>query len=304
MHPLGKDENGNDKYDPVILGKNAGQFPEIAIPLVGNSSTGKTAFLAAWTVYAQTQLPRAYSVNVSFPFQGGKEFAYECRKLFDAGVNVARTSNRSPSGIGMDIVSNNGKNGLRAYFYDPAGEVFDYDPNSLQQFHYYDFMNGCLFLIDPFATPGLRHRYNTASAGIAASEKSIEDGCGKFIRGLSAHNLAYDEYHYAYCAVVITKADAFGLDSQIGDKAVRKQMSDNPVLHYEDVLNEICEQKLEQWGMGHTLQLLEEHFKEVRYFSVSSYGHSPQTGKPFTPKRIEMPILWLLEQHHFKVLKK
>jgi hypothetical protein len=290
------------------IGKNAGKYYEMAIPIVGNTSTGKTAYLAAWTVYTQTQLTRVYSVNVSFPFQGGIEFSNECKKRFASGVNVERTFNRSPLGIGIDIVSiNDSNNGLRAYFYDPAGEVFDPDPNtdSLSQFRYYDFMDGCLFLIDPFATPGLRDRYDTVSAGIAASDKSIEDSCEKFIRGLYDHHLARNEYHYAYCAVVITKADAFDLDSFIGDKAVREAMSEDPSLtneDYEDVLSEICEQKLEAWGMGHVLQLLNEHFREVRCFSVSAFGHPPQKGIPFKPRRVELPILWILNKNRQNVL--
>jgi hypothetical protein len=289
-------------HNPVVLlGKNAGQLTEIIIPLVGNNSTGKTAFLTAWTVYAQTQLPRKYAVEVSFPFSGGADFANKCKKRFAAGANVERTSNRMPPGIGMDIISRHRRRGLRVYFYDPAGEVFDADTNtanSLESFHYYNFMDACLFFIDPFATPGLRHRYNTASTGIAASEKSIEDGCEKFIRGLYTHDLARDEYHYARCAVVITKADAFDLDSQIGDAAVKKRLASDTCLEYEDALNDICEEKLKQWGMGHVQQLLEEHFKEVRYFSVSSYGHQPKTGVPFQPQRVELPVLWLLGQSH------
>jgi hypothetical protein len=288
------------------IGKNAGKYREVAIPFLGNTSTGKTAFLTAWTVYAQTQLIRDYPVKLSFPFPGGDEFAKKCRTLFATGDNVDRTHERTPLGLGMDIVPKNGTNGLRVYFYDPAGEVFDYGPNSLQHFHYYDFMEGCIFLIDPFATPELRDRYDTASVGMVASEKSIEDSCEKFIRGLYEHNLARNEYHYAYCAVVITKADAIvstkakdgmlDLDSQIGNKAVQKEVSNDPSLDYEDVLSEICEQKLQQWGVGHVMQLLNEHFKEVRYFSVSAFGHPPQKGVPFAPQRIELPILWLLRK--------
>ena len=298
------------------IGQHAGKYPDMAIPLVGNTSTGKTEFLAAWVVYVQTQLERNYPVEVSYPFQGGPEFAKECQRRFANGASAARTSDRSPVGIGMDIVSTNGKGGLRAFFYDPPGEVFDFNPNSLQQFHYYDFMNGCLFLIDPFATPGLWGHYNTASFGIAASEKSIRDGCEKFINGLREHGLARSEYHFAYCAVVITKTDAkftnragsviFSLDSQIGDEAVRKVMSNDPSLVYEDVLDEICEEKLRRWGMGGALDILEENFVEVRYFSVSAYGKNKtpvESKRNFTPERVEMPILWMLNKRNPKLIK-
>lgn len=294
-------------HSPLFLiGKNVGTYPEILLPVVGNTSTGKSSFLAAWTVFAQERLAFEQSLDVSFPFTGGNRYAKDCVKRFQDGIPPGKTAQTNPLGLGMEMVSRNNRKGIRVYFYDPAGEVFDYNPNSLQPFHYYDYMKGILFLVDPFATPVLRKKYSREyldAQGFQASDKSIGDGCEKFIRGLYAHNLGRDEYHYASCAVVITKSDVLDLDALIGDVAVRRRMSEDPTLGFEEAMNEVCAEQLKDWGLGHVLRLLDEHFKEVRCFSVSAYGHVPQNGVPFTPERVEMPIMWLLNKCDARLFK-
>ena len=285
-----------------LLGRDAGEYPETVIPIIGGPSTGKTAFLTAWTVYAQIRLSYEQKATAEFPFPSGKEYAKHCMTLFSKGLEPQKTSNRTPDALGMDITFKNKKRNTRLYLYDPAGEVFDYNPNSLQGFRYYDFMDGAVFLIDPFSIPLLRKKYDQ-QLQIFEKESSFQvfsnrtgDYSEKFIRGLYAHDLAKDEYHYASCAVVITKADAFDLDSIIGDQAAKRRIADNPRIIYEDALHDICFEQLHEWGIGHVLKQLQLHFKELRCFSVSAFGHMPKSGVPFAPQRIEMPVLWLMQQ--------
>jgi hypothetical protein len=297
------------------IGKYAGTYPEILIPIAGATSTGKTALLAAWTVYAQKQLTTDYGIDISFPFEGGQEYATDCLRRFQQGVPPGKTSITNPPAVGMDIVSQSSRKGMRLYLYDPAGEVFDpmtaESEGALNPFGYYDFMDGTLFVIDPFSLPVFQRKYSQEmlhSHGFQASDKRTEDSCEKFIRGLYAHNLAHNEYHHASCAVVITKvdakSDAFELDSLVGNEAVQKFRAANPRWSYEDALDEVCSQQLKNWGLGHVLELLSKHFKEVRCFSVSAYGHVPQDASPFAPQRVELPILWLLNKKMPKVLMK
>ena len=285
-----------------FLGRNAGRYPETVIPIIGGPSTGKSAFLSAWTVCSQTQFVYEQRAEISFPFPDGHEYARRCQRLFSTGAEPQKTSDRTPNGLGMDIVFTNRKRNTRLYLYDPAGEVFGYNPRSLQTFNYYNFMDGAAFLIDPFSIPIIRKKYESElqisenkSAFQVFKDRTV-DYSEKFIRGLYSHDLATNEYHYASCAVIITKADAFDLDSQLGDKAARKRIAGTPRISYEDALHEVCFEWLNEWGMGHVLKQLQLHFKEVRCFSVSAFGHMPRSGQPFTPKRIEMPILWLMQQ--------
>ena len=293
------------------IGKYVGTFPEVLLPIVGGTSTGKSALLAAWTFYAQKRLPFGYGVDVTFPFEGGTEYADDCLRRFQQGVPPGKTALIDPPAVGLDIVSQTSRKGLRLYLYDPAGEVFDplsnESENTLNPFGYYDFMDGVLFVIDPFSLPVFQQKYPQEflnSHGFQASDKRTEDSCEKFIRGLYAHNLGHDEYHYASCAVVITKADAFELDSLVGDGAVQKHMKANPRLSFDDALDEVCSLQLKNWGLGHVVELLSKHFKSVRCFSVSAYGHVPEDGIPFIPQRIELPILWLLNKKMPHVLVK
>ena len=300
------------------IGKHPGKYPEVVIPIIGGTSTGKSAFLAAWTVYAHGQLKSQCGVDITYPFDGGNNYAKNCIEQFREGKVPHKTNVRNTIGIGMDIVSRvKRKGGMRLFLYDVAGEVFDplggESEDALTPFGYYDFMDGVIFVIDPFSLPAFRRTLQQEhpqaplesllkSHGIGASDKQTDDTCEKFIRGLYDHNLARNEYHYASCAVVITKADAFGLDSLIGKAAAQKRMADNPRLSFTDALDEACSSQLEEWGVGRVLTLLGNHFKEVRYFSVSAFGHNSQPGVPFTPQRIELPILWLLSKHKSKVL--
>jgi len=291
-------------HQPYLpIGKYTGTFPEVVIPIIGGTATGKSSFLAAWTVYTLGQLQFRYGVDVTCPFSGGVEYAADCFSRFQQGIPPDKTSIRNPQGIGMDIVSRTNRKGVRLYLYDPAGEVFDplgdESENTLTPFEYYDFMDGAFFMIDPFSLPVFQKRYPQSllnKHGFEASVKRTEDSCEKFIRGLYAHNLALNEYHHASCAVVITKADAFDLDSLIGKSAARKRMANDSGLSFEDALDKVCAMQLKEWGMGRVIDLLESHFKEVRCFSVSAFGHPPESGVPFEPQRIELPVLWLLNK--------
>ena len=291
-------------HQPYLpIGTHTGTFPEVVIPIIGGTATGKSAFLAAWTVYTLGQLQFHYGVDVRNPFSGGVEYAADCVRRFQQGIPPGKTSHRNPQGIGMDIVSRTNRKGVRLYLYDPAGEVFDplgeESENALTPFEYYDFMDGTLFMIDPFSLPMFQKTYPQSllhKHGFEASVKRTEDSCEKFIRGLYAHNLARNEYHHASCAVVITKADAFDLDSLVGKSAVTKRRINNSSLSFEDALDEACAVQLKEWGMGRVLDLLESHFKEVRCFSVSAFGHPPESGVAFDPQRIELPVLWLINK--------
>jgi len=293
-------------YYPI--GKYTGTLPEVVIPIIGSMAAGKSAFLAAWTVFTQGQLQYQFGVDVTYPFDGGPKYATDCVQRFQQGAPIPRTSIRNPVSFGMDIVSRTSRKGIRLFLYDPAGEVFDplggESENSLAPFGYYDFMDGAIFVIDPFSLPALRRKYSQSQLndyGLVASDKQTDDTCEKFIRGMYEHGLDRDKYHYASCAVVITKADAFDLDSLIGKAAAQKNMADDPDLSFEDALDEVCSTKLEEWGMGRVLELLDSHFKEVRCFSVSAFGHKAQPGVPYAPQRVELPILWLLRKQRNNV---
>ncbi|MDO4587987.1 MAG: hypothetical protein Q4C95_11940 [Planctomycetia bacterium] len=284
-----------------IIGPKAGIHKEIIIPIIGGPSTGKSAFLGAWIVIAQQLFPRKYEMNISFPFPEDKKYVKNCNFLWSRGLKPEKTTVALPNGIGMDVVRQGKSHGLRIYCYDPAGEFFD-NTKILKNFVFYDYMDGAIFLIDPFTIKAVRNKFcsqifQMSSVGFQVSDRDVNDYCDRFINSLKRyHNLKDNQYHYAFCAVVITKTDAFDLDSYIGEKAVSVVMSKNPKLSFNEALNLVCVNFLETGGLGDVLEKLRTHFKEVRCFSVSAFGHMPDLNDDYNPKRVEHPFLWLLSK--------
>lgn len=237
----------------------------------------------------------------------GQRFVNNCREAFKGGniKAIPKTIGENPVAFTMDFnFAGKKRQRFRLHLFDPAGEVFDplqgddrYS-SAIEKYKYYDFMKGVIVIIDPFSIPAVKKKYK--NMGFASAQNDPTTDIEKFIRGLYAHDLDRTEYHYAYCAVVITKSDAFDLDSIIGHSATEKYMLKHGETNYTDAMNEVCSAKLREWEMGRLLDdLLELNLKEICCFSVSSLGHIPN-GQPFEPRRVDLPIRWLLQKNGIK----
>ena len=305
------------------LGKNQGRHEEFIIPIIGGPSAGKTTFMDAWVVTACRTFTRKY--NITFPFPEDVSRSKKCIQYWDKGQRPEKTQlqfeNRKRSTVqkyeedqspedtpvatatcqGMDIVPKNRTKGFRVYMFDPAGEFFDSGKNLLD-FTYYDYMDGVIFLIDPFAIAAVHQHYydklkDAEKLGFQVANRDMNDICDRFITSLKDyHQLGNNEYHYAHCAVVITKTDSFDLDELIGQKAIERLMKKKPSLNYLDAMNILCTNFLEKAGIGQILVKLEDHFEEVRCFSASAFGHMPDTGKMYTPERVDLPVKWIIKE--------
>ncbi|GHT35853.1 hypothetical protein FACS189427_06150 [Planctomycetales bacterium] len=222
--------------------------------------------------------------------------------------------------------------GLRLFFYDPAGEMYN-EGDNYALLHCLDLMDGVIIFIDPLVILGTNSQYaerieelkrtNTDNFRIGGDTRDIVQYLKEELYQRTYRDYEYEkrhndndvhfylegnEYHYARCAVVITKSDVktdkLNLDAIVGEAAIQQEISSNPSLNYEDAMNVICRRLLQEtWGSE--LQFLDEMFnKKVRCFSVSSFGHMPSAGSPFTPQRVELPLLWLLQEKYAKILDK
>lgn len=285
-----------------ILGKKAGVRREVLVPIVGGPASGKTAFLSAW-VYTASGIPAKRSrYKFSFPFPGDSKFVRESIRLWSRGEIPEKTKIVIPKGFGMDMTALGPiKREYRVYCYDPAGEFFD-EAKRMANFSYYEYMDGVIFLIDPFSISSVRQKYAQSieqcrSQGFEVANRDLNDYCDRFLNSLKDyHGLGYDEYHYAVCAVVITKADVFDLDSSIGDKRVEAIRKKNPLLSFDEALNLACLRFLKQNGMGDVIEKLNDHFQKVQCFSVSAFGHMPEMNRAFHPIRVENPFLWIINE--------
>ena len=299
------------------IGEQAGIYHELVIPIIGSRSTGKSAYLSALLF----SLLKRYGSAVKFPFPGTADYAMSAYKRYAAGHLPEQTPKSIPNGLVVDWENNSETRleipGLRILFYDAGGEIYN-EEKSMGDLKYLDFMDGLMLIVDPFTFHEVRRKYADQLANqpvFQAGEYPLEDtvarirnGFGKYrykdydyenLNGKRTHpylGTSDREVHFCRCAVVITKTDMFDLDSQIGSAAVQERLRKHPNLSADEALNQICGEKLREWGLGNELKILDELFREVRYFSVSALGHLPEPSKQFEPHRVELPLQWLLKQ--------
>jgi hypothetical protein len=99
------------------------------------------------------------------------------------------------------------------------------------------------------------------------------------------------------CAVVVTKADACGLEAAMGGvhnvtsryrsmaALARDAADDSPKVRHG----------LTQAGFGEVRSLIESRFPQVSYFAVSAFGRIANAAdpSPFTPSGVLNPLVWL-----------
>lgn len=281
------------------LGIHSENLSYLVFPIVGGTSSGKTAFMNAMIVSFVDEVAKNRLI-LKFPFSEDETLLARIQEQGNKGIPPHKTSERNPRAFCMNLTGPKLKQGKQIYLYDPAGEVFEKD-DSLGRFRYYDYMQGVLLLIDPFSIPylnrlladGLKEQEQT----FQVCREEIENYYGRFINGLKGiSQIKEHEIHNAACAVVLTKSDAFGLESRLGEIPRQNLMKKMPGLSREDAMDHLCREHLKYWGMGHLLELIDEQFRVSRCFSVSAFGHQPAPAMPFTPVRVLEPFLWLLNE--------
>ena len=304
------------------IGRCAGMFQEILIPLLGATGAGKSAYLSALA----SQLEGKFGNRLAFPFPNTTA---EYMRRFADGQPPRPTdvTTKQPPSFTVDIHAANKKRKtpiMRLFFYDPAGEVYNVGDN-YAFLHCLDLMDGAIILIDPLSIPKIRDKCteqleqtHSENFRIGGDTRDIVQYLKEEIYQRTYRDYEYEkrhsesnthfylddrkkEYHYARCAVVITKCDLPGLDGLFGEAAIQQEIRNHPSLSYEDAMNAVCVRRLQEtWGSE--LQFLDELFADVRCFSVSSFGCMPATGSQFTPRRVELPLLWLLQPQYAKIL--
>ena len=94
-------------------------------------------------------------------------------------------------------------------------------------------------------------------------------------------------------AVVVTKADAFGLEAQIG--AARATPLPGPVSEDSSEESQHVRHWLKEHGERNLVQCIEHDFRTVRFFYCSALGRLPDgTASPFVPRGVLRPFGWAL----------
>ena len=191
------------------------------------------------------------------------------------------------------------------HVYDIAGEVFtDNSENEVQK--QYEYCQGIVLIIDPFAIPSIRHKYeellepeDIAGIGKADINTIIDSFLNKLreVTGLSDNKMAT-----VPLAVVISKIDSAGLEQDVGTMAVNKLMKAEPerFVDFYDTQDYLCRQFLKDNGMESFLNNVCIQFKTNRFFACSAIGHSRDKGE-YKPAGVMPPMEWLFRHADSKM---
>jgi hypothetical protein len=160
------------------------------------------------------------------------------------------------------------------------------------------YAEGLLMVIDPLSIPDYRREISSAVSldGYRGSTKSIDDVLSIVVHTMdNMLKLSYKQKIRTRLAVVFTKCDIPGLDSLIGDEAVRKYRAAHPRISEKEARNRVCLEFLQRYNQQNFVNSLRSKFKDVQFFTCSALGHV-QNGQQFSSRGVEEPVLWLLSK--------
>jgi GTPase SAR1 family protein len=301
----------------------------ICIPVVGGRSVGKTAFITAFSKEFIDKVVPANGWTASF-YNPAKEKIYN-----DIETDYKRGSTRMterPQDISQTSAVSfsffiSGKNihpERLVHVYDIAGEVFTDDVETEMQ-NQYEYCQGIVLIIDPFAIPGVRHKYekkltenDIAGIGTADIIGIIDTFFNKLQR---ATGLSDRKMMKVPLAVVISKIDSAQLyeefseekinklinnireatspkpeglaESDSGNKKGAASSSKKPLeVDRFDALDYLSRQFLIENYMEGFINVINDTFKQNRFFACSAIGHTRDAGE-YKPKGVLEPMQWL-----------
>ena len=276
----------------------------ICIPIVGGRSVGKTAFITAFSKEFIDKVAPAHSWNIEFYNDKKKDIYREIEtdymkgstRMTDRPQDINKASSVSFS---FFVKGHEFKPERLIHVYDIAGEVFtDNTENEIQK--QYEYCQGIVLMVDPFAIPSVRHRLEEKLtpediAGIGKADiNGIVDAFSNKLREVTG--LSDRKMSGVPLAVIISKIDSAGLEAEVGDPAIKRKMAENPAVFndYYNVQDYVCREFLRNNGMESFLNNIELKFSNNRFFACSAIGHTRDAGR-YTPEGVLAPMQWLFD---------
>lgn len=282
----------------------------ICIPVVGGRSVGKTAFITAFSKVFIEKIAPAKSWEIEF-YNGIKANMYKeieqdyltgSTRMTDRPQDINKASSISFSFFVKGAPFSPER---LVHVYDIAGEVFtDNNENEVQK--QYEYCQGIVFMIDPFAIPVVRHRYEnqlTAEDIAGIGKADINGIVDSFLNKLrEVTGLSDKKMSAVPLAVVIGKIDCANLAEEIGYPAIKAKMNAEPerFTDYYDTQDYLCRNFLKENGMESFLNNVDLKFKDNRFFSCSAIGHSRDLGE-YNPQGVIAPMQWLFGKADLKM---
>jgi uncharacterized membrane protein len=267
---------------------------KVFVPVIGGPSTGKTAYLV-WLVDALQR--EAISVGQSVEFLDTRHQTEHRAQItaMRAGQMPAKTVETTPRAVNLNFTQAD-QSHLNLYLYDPAGEAFG-DGNLLTPLQFLSYCSGILLLIDPFSITSVLAKYGLTSqsaADIRPSLQQPDELLDRLLFILERHfGLDPAASIPAPVAVVLTKVDAFDLETVVGDATLPTALTEDERAAARSAR---ISRQLRDWGMIPLVEVIERRFANACFFSCSSVGSAHKAGTSFSPLRIEEPFLWLMRK--------
>ena len=275
--------------------KDGGAHVDIAIPVVGGPSSGKTCFITMAISQIEKIAP-AKGLVFSYSPTNGDDFHVNSHSM-SLGYVPDKTADTKMRYYQFHLTPKGVKNKNLVSICDVAGETYN---DSIEIGKQIGYKNASAFLvvIDPLSIKSyvdeLNGKVNTSR--YMASAMPIDEVLDILINtldNLNGGNSSKEQFKQDV-AVVFTKCDIPGLDGEIGKSAVADYMKKNGVSRF-DAQNQLCRQFLIKHGEANFLNIINAKFHSVQFFTASSLGHVAN-GTSFAPNGVEEPVLWLIDK--------
>lgn len=272
------------------------------VPVVGGRSVGKTAYITAFSRKFLEEVAPAAGLETEFYSDAKRQIFDEIQADYQSGATrmTARAQDvtQSSSVSFSFFVKHKRLTPERlVHIYDIAGEVFtDNAENEVQR--QYEYCQGIIFMIDPFAIPSVRAHYELALdkkdlAGIGRAD--INGVINVFINKLrEVTGLSDQRMSQVPLAVVIGKTDAAGLDEHFSQEKIADICGRGPNITPSDAEDWLCREFLRENEMAGFISAIDMQFKVNRFFAASAIGHPRDEGE-YRPRGVLEPMEWICQ---------
>ena len=272
----------------------------LSIALIGGESTGKTAFLSAFSksYIDNAKKKKALTVN-------GKPANYfdELSRIFSSGKTSKESESRTYS-----LVHKYGKREKdNLVIYDTLADYIlaDSYPRSPKYLGYCD---GIIVLIDPLSVRSVRDTLATVGDTKTTTDYSADEVDKLVVQFKNQYakicGIKSGKMSRIPVAIVVNKVDIEIVKSEIGRDTISELYNQNMAAYCNDfdgAKNQICRAYLEKLGLINVLNNIDATFLNVDYFPVSAIGHVSEEGVKFTPIGVLNPVAWIARKNHSSI---
>lgn len=277
----------------------------ICIPVIGGRSSGKTAYINAFSYdfiekaaprnglsvsHYNDETKRFYEQEITPDYMGGTT------RMTKTETDLKRASAKT---FGFILQGKKLKPDRLIQIYDVAGESFVENTENEEQLQY-TYCHGIILILNPLSIPVIR---NYLDEGIDEIDKSsvgtldvdlVLDAFMNKLREITGQSPA--SVFHVPIAVVISKSDIAILDKFIGEEIISDFMTEKGLgmESYSAVEDRICRKFLADNGLAGFVNSIDMKFKNNRYFKCSSIGHTREEGR-YNPKGVLEPMEWIFQ---------